>query len=205
MEPGQTYHIFNHANGNENLFVEPDNYRYFLELYQKHIHPAVDTFAYVLMPNHFHFLVRVKETDCLRDAFPKFQTLEKLIDGKGDKSQLDNFISKQFANFFSAYTQSFNKHYNRRGSLFMKNFKRKPVVSDEQWRDTFLYIHHNPIKHGFSKNIESWQWSSWHAYKKMYAKTLIDRNIALSYFDDLENLIYCSEEKVKFILSMELE
>ena len=87
----------------------------------------------------------------------------------------------------------------------MKNFKRKLIESDQQWQDTFQYIHLNPIKHGFSKNIESWQWSSWNAYKKINTNSLLDRKTALSFFDDLNNLIYCSDERLKVILGSEIE
>ncbi len=151
MEPGQTYHIYNHANGDENLFREPDNYRYFLKQYQKHVHPVVDTFAYCLMPNHFHILVRVKDINYLTGAFPKFQTLEKFKNINEEDKRISYFVSKQFANFFSSYTQAFNKMFNRKGSLFIKNFKRKTIDSDQQWQDTFQYIHHNTWvceKHG---------------------------------------------------------
>ncbi|MCK5209465.1 MAG: hypothetical protein KAQ79_15630, partial [Cyclobacteriaceae bacterium] len=54
-----TYHIYNHANGDDNIFREQDNYRFFLEKYVKYINPVADTFAYCLMRNHFHLMVRI--------------------------------------------------------------------------------------------------------------------------------------------------
>ena len=54
------YHIYNRGNNRENLFKQDRNYRYFLKLYAKHIEPIADTFAYCLLPNHFHLLVRIK-------------------------------------------------------------------------------------------------------------------------------------------------
>ena len=59
--PGNFYHIYNRGIDSCNLFIEPDNYEYFLSLYDKYISPVADTYAWVLMPNHFHFLVRLKE------------------------------------------------------------------------------------------------------------------------------------------------
>ena len=50
------YHIYNRGNNRENIFKETRNYRYFLTLYAKHIEPVADTFAYCLLPNHFHWL-----------------------------------------------------------------------------------------------------------------------------------------------------
>ena len=76
LSPETTFHIYNRANGNEKLFISAENYRYFIQKYQEHILPIADTFCYCLMPNHFHFLVRIKTEDQLRTAFPKLETLK---------------------------------------------------------------------------------------------------------------------------------
>lgn len=60
---GRYYHIFNRGINSCNLFRKADNYNYFLELYDKHISPIADTYAWVLMPNHFHLMVRIKEVE----------------------------------------------------------------------------------------------------------------------------------------------
>lgn len=60
LRPNQCFHIYNHANGFENIFVKEENYEYFLKLYIKYINAIADTFAYCLMPNHFHVLIRFK-------------------------------------------------------------------------------------------------------------------------------------------------
>ena len=69
LSPGNTYHIYNHANGFENIFENEGNYVYFLKKYAEFISPIADTFAYALMPNHFHFLVRIKPSDILWQNF----------------------------------------------------------------------------------------------------------------------------------------
>ncbi|MEM9776697.1 MAG: transposase, partial [Chloroflexota bacterium] len=58
--PGYYYHIYNRGNNGENIFIEAKNYSYFLRLYIKHIELVAFTYAYCLLRNHFHFLVRVK-------------------------------------------------------------------------------------------------------------------------------------------------
>ncbi|MFN3761364.1 MAG: transposase [Algoriphagus aquaeductus] len=192
MEPGQSYHIYNHANGTENIFLKEGNYLFFLKQYPKYLGDVVDTYAYCLMPNHFHFLVGVKEEFELRKTFPKFQTLEKLV-------------SKQFSNFFSAYTQSFNKAYQRRGSLFMKNFKRSPILNEHQWQETFLYIHLNPVKHGFTEKPENWKWSSWHAYENQGKTSKLNRIYYLNFFDNWTQVKELTETKKQFINTQNLE
>lgn len=63
--PERMYHIWTHANGSEDLFRSEENYQYFLKRYAKYIHPIADTFAYCLMPNHLHFMVRIKKQGVL--------------------------------------------------------------------------------------------------------------------------------------------
>lgn len=63
LKAGRMYHVWTHANGDENLFREKENYTFFLEKYIEHVHPVVDTFAYCLMPNHFHLMIQVKQED----------------------------------------------------------------------------------------------------------------------------------------------
>jgi putative transposase len=192
MEPGQSYHIYNHANGPENIFRKEENYRFFLQQFAKYLRKVIDVYAYCLMPNHFHLLVGVKDENSLSKTFPKFQTLEKLI-------------SKQFSNFFSSYTQSYNKAYQRRGSLFLKNFKRVPILDEPQWQETFLYIHLNPVKHGFVNQPEKWKWSSWHAYQNETKPSNLVREYYLNFFDGWEHVKELTEAKKSFINSQNLE
>ena len=63
LEYGRYYHIYNRAIGEENLFRHHENYEYFLRLYDKYINPVAETFAWVLLPAHFHLLVRIKEEE----------------------------------------------------------------------------------------------------------------------------------------------
>lgn len=63
LEPDKYYHIYNHAVGQDNLFNTDENYRFFLEKYAHYIIPVADIFAYCLLPNHFHFAIRIKPED----------------------------------------------------------------------------------------------------------------------------------------------
>lgn len=160
LQTSTYYHIYNHANGDDNLFREARNYPFFLAKYHQHIDPIAVTIAWCLMPNHFHLLVRIKDEAALEQDFPKFKTLENL-DEEEKQLQLSYLLSKQFSNLFSSYSQSFNKVYQRRGSLFLKNFKRKEVGEFSYLFQVILYIHLNPVKHGFTLKPQDWEWSSY--------------------------------------------
>jgi REP element-mobilizing transposase RayT len=68
MEYGHFYHIYNHANGGEDLFVAEDNYYYFLQSAIYFLSPVAEVNAYCLMPNHFHLLVRIKKENALKKS-----------------------------------------------------------------------------------------------------------------------------------------
>jgi REP element-mobilizing transposase RayT len=199
MESGQSYHIYNHANGSENIFREDENYRFFLQQYDKYLGGVVHTYAYCLMPNHFHFLVGVKDSLNL----PGFQNLAGLDRTNLKASEFP--ITKAFSNFFNSYTKAFNKKYQRKGSLFIKNFKRKPILTQSQWQDTFLYIHLNPIKHGFAKDLEDWKWSSLKGYQTMGKVSLLNRDYYFNFFDGLDHLTEMIELKKESIINKDFE
>ena len=131
LEPGRMYHIWTHANGDENLFREDKNYTYFLEKYSRYIEPVAETFAYCLMPNHLHLMVRVKdEEEVLKFLRVKRSNPKLTLQGFETLGGFSNVISRQFSHLFNGYTQAYNKVYDRKGSLFIPNFKRKLIDSD---------------------------------------------------------------------------
>ncbi|MFA5971450.1 MAG: hypothetical protein WC780_03775 [Lentimicrobiaceae bacterium] len=159
--PDTCFHIFNHANGFENVFKEAENYRFFLEKYQLHISPIAETYAYCLMPNHFHLVVRIRKREVIENLIRNKTSSKVLNFGRGSDNEIEKFLSKQFANLFSSYTQSFNKVYKRMGSLFIKNFKREPISDKNHFLNTIIYIHRNPIHHRFCKGFDEWPYSSY--------------------------------------------
>ena len=168
LNPDKSYHIFNHANGFENIFLIEGNFSYFLEKYRLYITPIAETYAYCLMPNHFHVVVRIRKRETIEalirnkdhyteNNFSKVRNFGKVI----NEDDIRKYLSKQFANLFSCYTQSFNKVHHRMGSLFVKNFKREIILDKVNFLNAVVYTHRNPIHHGFCENYEDWAFSSY--------------------------------------------
>ncbi len=178
FESGKYYHVWTHAIGKENLFREKENYYFFLKKYEIHISPIAKTFAYCLMPNHFHFMIQIQE-ESLKEP------------------------SQSFSNLLNSYAQAFNKMYNRKGNLFNSNIKRREIKEDAYFSRCITYIHQNPTHHGFIKDFEKWEFSSWNAF--MSSKpTKIEKNAVLEWFGGLTGFqkdhqkFFGSEEEILF-------
>ena len=165
FQAGETYHVYNRTNGYEALFREDQNHLFFLMKYKMYLQQATETISWCLLPNHFHLMVRVYSYDEY-----KRKKIKSLNNNKRSKPAIveeleyGKFISKSFSRLFSSYTQSYNKFYSRYGSLFQPNMKRKRVDSDEYFRQLVVYIHNNPVNHGYVKDLSDWKWSSIHEY-----------------------------------------
>lgn len=48
LQLGVFYHIYNRGTNREDIFAQERNYRYFLQLYTKHVEPAAEMYAYCL-------------------------------------------------------------------------------------------------------------------------------------------------------------
>ena len=173
----QFYHIYNHANGTDNLFRNDDNFNFFLLQWAKYILPIADVFAYCLMPNHFHFLIAIKNKEELMKA------LNVVFKDWNDNGYQSKLISKQFSRLFNSYAKAYNNMFDRRGSLFNRPFKSKTVHSNEYLTKVIHYIHHNPVHHGFTDSIEAWPYSSYHALISEKS-TRLKRDFVQSWFGD---------------------
>ena len=192
LEYGRFYHIYNRGINGCNLFREADNYEYFLHLYDKYILPVAETYAWVLMKNHFHLLVKIKREEEIRSFF---QNLEGFRNLQGLKNR--NRINQQFSNLFNAYTKAVNKRFHRTGSLFEHPFRRIPVTTNNHLKYLVYYIHHNPIHHGFCEHFLDYPWSS---YLTMISpkQTKLCRAEVLDWFNDKRNLMkYHSAEQIE--------
>ena len=179
---GGYFHIYNRTVGHDFLFMNHENYRYFLEKWQLYLEKYIEVYAFCLMSNHFHFVVRVKMLD---DKIRENISLEKTKAAqKFSKNLVDynGFLEDQFKRFFSAYALAYNKEHKRHGNLFQSRFKRVQISDEVGLRNAICYVHHNPIHHDYSNSYDAWKFSSYKAYLSNN-QTKIARNQGLTLFD----------------------
>jgi len=142
---GETYHLFNRGAHKQAIFTSEEDYRRFLvllyfsnttervqlgnllqnqgrsliDLFGEHIDQSlVDIFAYTLMPNHFHLVIRQK---------------------------VDGGISTFMKKLATAYSMYFNLKYDHSGVLFQGRFKSRHVGNEAYFRYIFSYVHLNSL------------------------------------------------------------
>jgi REP element-mobilizing transposase RayT len=171
LQPGKYFHIYNRGINGQNIFLEEKNYSYFLEKYSQYVSPYTDTFAYCLLRNHFHLLIRAKEEEEIR----------RILNGKKVNKSVSWHLSNVFASLFKSYAQAINKRYNRTGGLFEEPFHRIEVSDDSYFTRLVWYIHHNPQKHGFVSDYRDYAHSRFHSHLQE-KKTTLNRKEVLDWF-----------------------
>jgi REP element-mobilizing transposase RayT len=174
----------------------------------RYISPVADTYAYCLMPNHFHFIVHIRGQEEIEGLMvgggggDEDESLSKVSNfGQAltiDAAAISRYISKQFSNLFSCYTQSFNKVYHRRGSLFIKNFKRELISDKSYLLNAIIYVHRNPVHHGFCREFLQWEYSS---YGDVFNERngLVDANKSFEMFGGKSSWIRQHQESLALI------
>lgn len=169
--PNQYYHLYNRSINNEILFKSNENYIYFLRKYRHYLEQLIDTYAYCLMPTHFHFLVYVKSEDVFK-------------------------IQKNIGILLSSYCKAINKKHNRHGSIFQRHTKAKLIPEESYLLAVVSYIHQNPIHSDLVKNIEDWEYSSYPDYIGKRDGTLPTKEVLKTRFSSIEEFIEFSKKQV---------
>ncbi len=145
-ETGKYYHVYNRGAHKQKIFLNPENYRFCLQLFQKYSSQYhISILAYCLMPNHYHLLLKQNE----------FGSISKFIQV-----------------VFNSYSQSFNKVTGHSGTLFQGRCKGIEVDTEEYLVHLCRYIHHNPVTAKLTLNPLEWPHSD---YREWIEPTMSDQ------------------------------
>jgi len=145
--PNAFYHVFSRGNGHQNIFLSDRDRFVFLNLLKELSERfKIDIYAYVLMENHYHLLIKTPEAN----------------------------LSKAMQWFGTTYTRRFNLLNDRDGHLFQGRFKSIIVENDTYLLGLSYYIHRNPLRAGLVDRLSDFKWSSYpyYAYSKKIPRWL---------------------------------
>ena len=144
----------------QDIFNDDEDFHRFLQVLYQMVCPSDEItgkqlparcifYAYCVMTNHVHLLVR--------------ESSENLAS-----------VIKRIA---VSYAHYYNKKYLRYGHLFQDRFKSEPVNDSAYFFTLLQYIHQNPVAAGMTANVSSYPWSSFDHY--VDAPRLVDNRMAL--------------------------
>jgi putative transposase len=183
--PEHVYHLQSWANGNEKLFREQENYRFFLERFVKYVYPVAELYSYSLLPDHFDLLLEIKNINEIKKHYNLLKP-----ESEFDETQASAFVMKCFSNMLNSYAKSFNKVYQRRGSVFIDYVRRVEIISKEDICNTIIQIHKAPLYFGYCKRFEQWNWSSFKKYNSRFPY-IVATNKVLQLFGGRNNFFDC--------------
>ena len=162
LEPGKYYHVYNRAKNGDPLFGDEEACRFFLKLYQAHICPIAETYAYCLLSDHLHFLIRIRDS-------------------------AGGSLYKPFALLFNGYSKGYSRFNEREGRIFKFKLKRKEIRSVTDVLEMIRYVNQNPWRHGVADHPADYRFSSYRATMTS-GPTLVAKEQVRAYFGSHENL-----------------
>lgn len=164
LEPDRNYHICNRTNNGALLFRSDENRRYFLSQSEAFLSHLLDLYGWCLLPNHFHYQVKMKSEEYVKEQLLRIPKRRRTITQNGyliGEKDFDQLATRAFTNLFISYSLATANQQRRKGNLFYREFKRTLIEDDQQFRNTMIYVHTNPVKHGIVDDFSTYQWSSW--------------------------------------------
>jgi len=188
LQEGYLYHIYNQGNNRQRIFFKHINYEFFKKKIIEYVKPYADVFAYCLMPNHFHLMVRVIKLQLPVQTIYQNKTSNKM-----------RSINDSIGIMVRSYTNAINKQEDRSGSLFKNPTKSEclncpknlsPAFNAQNRTKGFIdskvnypqtvfdYIHENPVKSNLVRRAIFYEFSSAKNYFFNEDDALIQTEIA---------------------------
>lgn len=131
------YHVMFRGVNHQIIFEDDEDYIKYLDTLKTYQEKSgYIIYAYCLMSNHIHLLMKEKTEE----------------------------LGLAFKRIGASYVYWYNWKYGRRGHLFQDRYKSEVVENDSYFLTVLRYIHQNPLKAGIVKNISDYRWSSYKEY-----------------------------------------
>lgn len=156
--PGVLHHVMGRGIEGKKIFLTKRDRIDFIDRLSKFVQEdAADVYAWTLMPNHFHLLVKTKSR-------PLSSSMQKILTG---------------------YVVNFNRNHRRYGHLFQNRYKSIVCQEDVYLKELVRYIHLNLLRAGLVKSLNELNRSPWSGHAVLMGelrRDWQDTEYVLSYF-----------------------
>jgi len=182
--PNALHHILARGVNKNIIFNESKDYLYFTKKLGDLLkETGTECFAWALMPNHIHLLLKRTKTS----------------------------ISKTIHRLLTSYATYYNHKYNRVGHLFQNRFKSILCQSDNYFLTLIKYIHLNPLKANIVRNVKELEFFPWCGHQVLTGNKYLEwqnTSEVLQAFDTDEKIAvhkYCKHLSVELSEKDEME
>ena len=152
---GGFYHVITRGNQKQKIFREEQDFLKYLNfLGDYRVRYGFSLYAYVLMQNHVHLLMEMREIP-----------LSKILQGINQR-----------------YTMYFNRRYRTVGHLLQGRYKAILCDKDEYLLTLVRYLHYNPVRAKVARLPEDYRWSSHRQYTNPTRDGIVDTTLVLQIF-----------------------
>ena len=149
-DPDYQFHVMNRGDHRDRVFEDDGDYILFLEIVLRYKRKyQMRFYHYIIMPNHFHFLVEPTS------AF----SLSKFMHG-----------------LTISHTRHYNHKHKTTGHVWQGRYKAVLIKGDEQFLQCAKYIELNPVRAGIVDHPSKYRWSSYHARAEGRDDPLLDNH-----------------------------
>jgi len=132
---------------------------------------SFEIYSAVILPDHFHLIIKPENID----EYPKIIKLIK------------SYFSKNIdISSIKDYELSTSRQSKKEKDIWQRRYWEHTIIDENDLYKHLDYIHYNPVKHGYIKNVKNWKYSSFHKFVK---KEFYSENWGcLEDIKDIENL-----------------
>lgn len=198
----QHYHILFRSIDGIPLFKTENEYFFFLEKWKRFTDPVFSTWAYSMLDNHAHFIIKVKQLEEVLEALNALPTEAKTkiirqFMKTNDASLIGPVIQRQINSFMVSYANTYNHIGERKGGLFQRPFRRSIIESEAHLQHAIVYVHANVQRHGLLRDFRTHPHHSYHAILQKDS-TFIDAEAVLHFFGGINQFVSNHTEQVAY-------
>ena len=159
--PGAIYHVYCRVARGEFVFDDQDEALEFIEkLREVRDLDGWTIFAWCLMGNHYHLVLRTKDVDLWRSM-----------------ARLQGSVSRNY-----------NRRHRILGRLWQSRYRARVIDSEEYFRQVIAYVHLNPVTAGIAKDPADYVHSGHREIIGACRPFIVDRRATLRSFSNTPNL-----------------
>jgi putative transposase len=196
------YHLLFRSIDGIPLFKSINEKQFFLEKWKRFTDFIFETWAYCLLENHVHIIVKIKSAEEIELGLTKLpnesktKSINQFLETK-TAELFETVAERQLNSFMVSYANTYNNIIERKGGVFQQPFRRSLIFEDAHLQQAIVYVHANAQKHGLIKDFQEHNYNSYHDIIDGN-ESIVNAEAVLTFFGGIEKFISIHNEQVAY-------